>query len=92
MKLTDIAIKNSKVIVSRKVEDSMLLVFIDNNTGALLEGITETVWRLINGKRTISEIIKKAPKECSGIYKKKKKYILEAIDDLKKINAIRFKK
>ena len=89
MNLNKIPLKNKR-IASRSIEEGEVLIFLDDPSTCLIEGANSIVWKMIDNKRSINRIISKISKDYEN-KNKIKTYVLEAINDLKKIRAIKLK-
>lgn len=90
MNLTDIPEKISQ-ITTRTTEDGELVINSITSHVCMLQGSSEAVWKIIDGKTDVNKIISKVKEEYEGSDKKIKEYVLEALEDLKTAKLITIK-
>lgn len=94
MDILDKVYRKSDSIVSRKIADEYILVPIRRNVGDLesiytLNDVAAYIWELIDGKRNILEIREKIVEEFDVTPEEAEKDLLEHLQQLVKIKAIK---
>ena len=79
-------------MVCVKIGSGILLVFIYENRASMLEGSNAVIWKLVNGERSIQEIIAKVSERYSDPRRTITRNVLKTVNGLQKINAIHLKK
>ena len=82
MKQSEQPIANPVVVLREEFEDWAILFNPDTADAVGINPVGVIVWKLINGKKELTEIIEKAIKQCSGVSKTVNDEITEFIEKL----------
>ncbi len=77
-------IANSEIILREEFDDWAILFNPDNGEGFGINPVGVYLWKQLNGKNTISDIIAELKKNCEDVPKDAEKYVKEYIDSLLK--------
>ena len=88
IKLSQIPAKNTSGILQVVTQEGVLLIFLGTTFSFLLQAGSVDVWRLIDGKRPVKDIISKISEKYTGSEQKIARYALEAVSKLIEIKAI----
>jgi len=94
MEILDKKFITEENMVSRKVDDEILLVPIVSNTENMdcvyvLSPVSSYIWELLNGENSVKDIVDKLTQEFEVEYEKAERDVSEFIKELLKIKAIR---
>jgi hypothetical protein len=84
--------KNSSM-VSRKIEDQLILVPIERDVGNLqsiytMNDVGARIWELLDGKRTLSDIVSSIAVEFGVDQPQVEADIIDFVADLESVNAV----
>lgn len=80
--------KNLKLIAYRFISGKAVIVNLENRTIAILNLVASRIWELIDGKRTVNDIIEKIFQEFDVSFKKAEKDCVSFLLDMKRNNLV----
>ncbi len=79
-----IIIANMEIVLREEFDNWAVLFNPDNGEGFGINPIGVYIWKQLNGKNTISDIIAKLKKNCEGVPDDAEKYVKEYLNSLLK--------
>jgi len=89
MRLIDIPTKRK--LLTRKIDGGVVVFDYKINQFFLLQGVNESVWSFIDGKKDIIQIIRNIKSEYEGSDKLVKNYVMDSLKQLTKVYLISIK-